>query len=106
MNFYQNPPKTHTEIVEYLTSWLEIIPDSSRVHLYDNRQWIQTHGFTRAFHIHAVFKSDTDQYCFHVKDKNEPDDVIFIPNMGVYDDWESMIQGVATLYSKSWNVFG
>ena len=47
--------------------------------------------------IHAVFKNDADQYCFHVQDKNETDNESFIPNMGVYKDWDSMIQGVATL---------
>ena len=104
MNFYQNPPKTHSEIVEYLTSWLEVVPESSRVYLYDNTEWKQTHGFTRAFHIHAVFKNDADQYCFHVQDKNETVNESFIPNMGVYKDWDSMIQGVATLYCKSWNI--
>jgi hypothetical protein len=85
--------------VASLYYWKRMLKTLDNFHLVDS-------GFTRAFHIHAVFKSDTDQYCFHVKDKNEPDDIDFVPNMGVYDDWESMIQGVATLYSKSWNVFG
>lgn len=101
MDFYQNPPKTIPEIAAYLTSWLQPV-DSSTTVSFNGVPWTQTHGFTRAFHIHAVFQNEAQQYCFHVQDKNETDSSVFVPNMGVYDDWDSMIIGVATIYNKLW----
>jgi hypothetical protein len=97
MDFYENPPKTIEDVERYLTAWLTPL----NTPLVDtDTGWIQTHGFRRAFEIHAVLHDpETDRYAFHVGDSYADP-----PNMGIYDSYDVMIKGVAVRYAKLWKL--
>ena len=99
-NFYENPPKNVEEISAYLRSWLHSVDGPRKT--YKNQTWIQRYGFRRAFQIHGVYVSTTtNQHIFHV-DEYDWDSATQEPNFGVWNDFDSMIMGVAVIYAKLW----
>ena len=102
-NFYKNPPQTLDDIKDYLNSWLvPVLDDSVTPFDFKGTQWRQTHGFKRGFCMHQVFSNGESRFAFHVDDEdwNETDD----PNMGIYDSWSEMINGVAMKHAIAWKI--
>lgn len=73
--------------------------------LYDNCEWVQTHGFRRAFCMHMVYQSG-DRYAFHVNDGDfgAEWDGTCEPNMGCYGSWNELLQGVTDRYCEQWGI--
>ena len=103
-DFYKNPPNTIEEIKEYLTSWLEMynpVNHDSPIEDSNGTIWYLTHGFRRAFNLHQVY-TDKTNFAFNVDEYGW--DGTFVPNMGIYNSWNEMIDGVAFKYAIMWKL--
>ena len=104
-DFYKHPPQTLDDVKEYLTSWLAIVQDDNAEPIdFQGDEWFQTHGFRRGFMKHQVFsESKNHRFTFHVTEEGGWDGTKE-PNMGVYDSWIDMIDGVAMKYAIAWKL--
>ncbi len=94
--------KSKEDVEWYLVNALEKCNDPS-VYVHDGRTYSQFFGFRRAFSIHGVFRSDDGKkYGFHVSDDGW--DGQNAPNLGLYDSYAELLQGVAIKYSKRWKL--
>ncbi len=104
-DFYKNTPQTIEDVKEYLNSWLEkVILDENIgfIEFPTGTKWYQTHGFRRAFSLHQVYCDEDKRFAFNV-DENGWDGSV-VPNMGIYDSWEEMIDGVSMKYAIAWKL--
>lgn len=90
--------RTLEDIIVFLVSNLKWCDNPTAVD-----GWKQIMGFRRAFCIHQVWKSDDNHFVFHVDDY-EGWDPTTEPNMGRYDSFMDLLQGVAKRYHKLWMV--
>jgi len=89
------------KIAEYLRNSLQKI-ENGPIKIYKNKTWVQSYGFRRAFQIHGVYiNRDTNEHIFHV---DEFDWVISVkePNFGIWESFDSMIDGVSKQYESLW----
>jgi hypothetical protein len=102
-DFYNNHPNTKHDIKQYIVTWLEpVLNDSNK---YQN--WTQVFGFRRGFVIHGVYVNDkTKEYAFHVIDPDSYNTYNNFPNLGSYDSYETMLEGVVDKYAKLWGING
>lgn len=91
------------DIKEYLNTWLDPV-DSQTEFEYDNKKWRMTHGFQRGFYSHALLKSEDGKYAFNVVEQEKQLEHPWKPNMGVYDSYEDLIDGVAKIYFVLWGL--
>jgi len=88
-----------------IRQWLEkeLIPiHTDRVIPYKGTKWTHTHGFRRAFHIHAVY-TDGTSYAFDVQpDTSNGWHGDTAPNMGEYPSMDALLDGVAEMYEMWW----
>ncbi len=92
------------EIVDMLNAMMVKENESEYVVHYDGDEWLYTHGFRRAFHYHRVYTNKrTGQVGFHVCGDAENGWMgTEEPNMGIYCNHKSMINGVAETYARRW----
>lgn len=105
-DFYKDPPQTSKDVKDYLVSWLgKVIIDEAVAPIVDHSGavWHLTHEFRRAFHLHQVYSDEEKwRFAFHVDEYGW--DGKSAPNMGVYDSWSEMIDGVAAKYAVAWKL--
>lgn len=91
--------KTKDDILLHLVYHLE--PVNEIVVIED---FTQIMGFRRAFHITSVWYSKLqNKYASHVaSDDDLEQSFIRNPNLGLYDSFYELLDGVATIYSKKW----
>ena len=101
--FYENPPKTKQDVYDYITTWLQPVPDDSNTIIYDNREWTPIKGFRRASSIHCAYKClSTGEYMFHVDEFDWTPTTT--PNFGIHKDYDTMIDSVVSRYTKLWKL--
>jgi hypothetical protein len=97
-----NPPNNTREVKEFLLDFLEEV-NNGTVKIYKDKEWVQIFGFRRAFTIHGVYIcKTTNEHAFHVDEEDW-----FIgtePNLGVYESFDSMIDGVSKKYAELWSL--
>lgn len=99
--FYDKPPQSFNDVKEYLTTWLQVITPPSVI-TYNGVSWSQSYGFKRGFNIHGVFTNNAnDVFAFHAA---EDGDMHNFPNLGTYESFDTMIDGVARRYCKLWKI--
>jgi len=64
--------------------------------------WHLTHDFRRAFNLHQVYCDQDDRFAFHVDEYGWEGKTTF--NMGIYNSWDEMIEGVAAKYVVAWKL--
>ena len=106
-DFYNHPPDTIDDVKDYLTSWLTKIIVDEDVPPVDHpcgTEWYLTYEFRRAFNLHQVYtcEGDTPRFAFHVSEDGWDGETL--PNMGVYESWDEMIDGVALKYAVAWKL--
>jgi hypothetical protein len=87
--------KTRNDIYLYLVSNLEYISEKPVVGDYT-----QMLGFRQKMMVHQVwYNTMSNKWAFHVSD----DTFTGTPNMGEYDTFPELLEGVVTIYAKLWN---
>ena len=68
----------------------------------ENPAWVQLAGTRIGFHVHGVYYNETSKkYAFDV---NETWDELTFPNMGQYDSYEELEDGVVETYAGMWHI--
>ena len=93
------------DIALYLVSRLDWLEDDARDYEGD---WTQVMGFRRAFQAHQVWRSSAGKFAFHVSDGMGSDEAEFHGegNMGTYDTFTQLLNGVSTQYHELWTRLG
>ena len=87
--------KTKDDIILYLVSNFNYATDK----IYRD-DFILIMGFRRAFCCHQVWYSKLqNMYAFHIEDQDEFNGN---PNMGLYNSFYELLDGVADIYYKKW----
>lgn len=103
-NFYGNPPKSKEEVREWLESWLQPIDTVEPPLVVGKDAFQQVYGFTRAFHIHCVYKSaSTGDYAWWVISRDEPVNTSTFPKER-FKSYEDLIDSVAEQYVIAWKL--
>lgn len=90
--------KTDDDIIKFLVSHMIWNPDPPA-----QRDWVQQFGFRHYYWIQQVwFNPATGQYAFH-SDEFDSWDADTTPNLGMYNSFHEMLQGVAETYQRRWN---
>jgi hypothetical protein len=98
------PPNNTMEVKKYLLDYLEEVK-SDTVKFYKDKEWVQIFGFKRAFYIHGVYIcKTTNEHAFHVDEQDWFSGTE--PNIGVYESFDSMIDGVSKRYAERWGLKG
>lgn len=91
--------KTTDDVMKFLTSHMMWIPDPPT-----QKGWIQQFGYRHYYWIQQIwFNPATGQYAFH-SDEFDSWDTNTPPNLGMYNSFQEMLQGVANIYLQKWNV--
>jgi hypothetical protein len=101
-DFYAKPPKTKEDIRDYLTSWLQK-PSPEPVPLleHNGEYFMQELGFTRASHLHGVFRSlSTNEYVWWVFEEK---DFRLFPSTR-YPTYDALLNSVIDNYSTQWKL--
>ena len=103
-DFYKNPPKNKADLREWLVSWLtKPDPEPEPIHI-NGETFIQELGFSRAFHLHGVFRSlSTNQYVWWVLPSEEAGNLGSFPG-DRYPDFETMLTHVIDEYYVRWKL--
>ena len=100
-DFYNNNPYQITQIIEYLNILLSTNDVINKTIKINNINYISYLSFKQNFIVYTVFVNiETGKHAFHVS-KNYIDKD-FIPNMGIYDSYDTMIKEVANIYYQNW----
>lgn len=95
-------PTNLMEVKQYLLDFLEKV-ENDTVKFYKNKKWVQIYGFRRAFCIHGVYIChETGEHAFHVDEEDWFPDTE--PNLGAYESFDSMIDGVSKRYAERWSL--
>ncbi len=91
--------KASDDVVKFLTSRMMWIP-----HPPTQKGWVQQFGYRHYYWIQQVwFNPATDQYAFH-SDEFDSWDTTKLPNLGMYNSFQEMLQGVANYYVRLWGI--
>ena len=102
-DFYANPPKTKQEIREWLKSWLQETGAESPIVEKTGERFIQTHGFSRAFYLHTVFRNiDTNEFVWWVYSKDDNFSMDSFPEER-YNSFDDMLTAITNDYYILWN---
>ena len=104
-DFYGNPPKTRTDLREWLTTWLVKKPDQS-IFQVNNEKFIEELGFVRAFYIHSLLRNiNTNEYVWWVYDKDldKNNQLKTFPKTR-YSNYEELLNEVIEAYYTQWRL--
>lgn len=98
--FYEKPPTTYKDVYDYITSWLQPVPEGTKV-MYDSRSYVQLSGFRRASVIHEVlFDPEDETYIFVIVDDNGN----MHPMSEKCDSFDKMIDSTVRKYCTLWRI--
>lgn len=101
-DFYGNPPKTKQDLRNYLTSWLQKVPQQVPL-VINNETFVQELGFRRAFYNHCVYRSlSSNEYVWWVFE--EPDENTF--PIKRFTTYEELLDYVIDDYYTKWKLDG
>jgi hypothetical protein len=100
-DFYGNPPKTKEQIREYLVTWL-VKNENPPIEEFDNHQYVQEYGFSRAGYSHCVFKDlKTNEYIWYVLQREQC--IVKLPESR-HSVFNTMLESVVENYYKQWKL--
>lgn len=103
-DFYKNPPRSKEEVREWLQSWLQPIHSVPPPLVVGKESFEEVFSFTRAFHIHSVFKNiSTGEYAWWVIPNDSPMNTSTFPKQR-FKTYEELLDGVAHEYSAMWGL--
>ncbi len=103
-DFYKNPPKSKEEVREWLHSWLQPIDTVEPPLVIGEDSFQEVYAFTRAFHIHSVFKHIyTGEYAWWVISRDTPVDTSTFPKQR-FKTYQDLLNGVAEQYAIAWKL--
>lgn len=103
-DFYANPPRSKEEVREWLQSWLQLVDTVEPPLVIGKESFQQVYGFTRAFHIHCVYRNiSTEEYAWWVISRDAPVDTSTFPKQR-FKSYEELLDVVVEQYSVKWKL--